>query len=352
MWAFFISFFCVVTRRLDIGKEKRLGKVISCFAGIGCGELGLKKQNIAVDSMYAYEVDKYAESVNRYHNPDTVFLGDITKWKEHTETIGRDVDLIMGGSPCQDLSIAGKRAGLDGARSGLFWIFVEMIKHYKPKYFLLENVASMSSENRKIISDIMGVEPIGINAALVSAQQRKRLFWTNLPYTELIQKHISVNDILETVGDLPSHLQSTLNNTDIDYRGAINSDLYIHHKKWVVRKINSDVDYSGPVRIGEIFNTNGSKILKSQGNRIYDLNGKSPALSTKGSEGIYYFPNRNMISVLSIKETERLQTLPDDYTKFGMFSNGIQEICLTQRKKMVGNGWCVDAVAEAFFKNI
>ena len=196
MGFFYFFFFCVVTRRLEIGKEKRLGKVISCFAGIGCGELALKRQNIAVDNVYAYEIDKYAESVNRYHNPDTVFLGDITKWKEHTELISDDVDLIMGGSPCQDLSIAGKRAGLDGARSGLFWTFVEMIKHYKPKYFLLENVASMSGENKDIISEAMGVEPVLINAALVSAQQRERLFWTNLPYTSLEDKRIFVKDIL------------------------------------------------------------------------------------------------------------------------------------------------------------
>ena len=324
LWAFFISFFCVVKRRLKIGTGKRLGKVISCFAGIGCGELGLKRQNIAVDSVYAYEIDKYAESVNRYHNPDTVFLGDITKWKEHTETIGRDVDLIMGGSPCQDLSIAGKRVGLDGARSGLFWTFVEMIKHYKPKYFLLENVASMSGKDKDIITEAMGVEPVMINAALVSAQQRKRLFWTNLPYTSLKDKRIFVKDILL---DKEQQLK------------AIFKSLRLH-------KIETGICMNYPKRLGEMDDR------KSQNYRVYSVYGKAPTLNAKhiGSDA-KFFCDGCLIRLNPI-ECERLQTLEDDYTKYGMSDEGLQEISNTQRYKMVGNGWCVDAVAEAFFKNI
>ena len=324
MGFFFISFFCVVKRRLEIGKEKRLGKVISCFAGIGCGELGLKRQNIAVDNVYAYEIDKYAESVNRYHNPDTVFLGDITKWKEHTELISDDVDLIMGGSPCQDLSIAGKRAGLDGARSGLFWTFVEMIKHYKPKYFLLENVASMSGENRDIITEAMGVEPVLINAALVSAQQRERLFWTNLPYTSLEDKRIFVKDIL------------------LDKEHQLKAGF----KSLQLRKIETGVCINQPKRLGEIDNK------KSQNYRVYSVYGKAPTLNAKhiGSDA-KFFCDGSLIRLNPI-ECERLQTLEDDYTKYGMSDEGLQKISNSQRYKMVGNGWCVDVVSEAFFKNI
>lgn len=322
---FFIPFFSLVYKEDFIGKEKRLGTVISCFAGLGCGELGLKKQNVTVDKMYAYEIDKYAEAVNRYHNPDTVFLGDVTKWKEHTETIGRDVDLIMGGSPCQDLSIAGKRAGLDGARSGLFWTFVEMIKYYKPKYFLLENVASMSRENKDIITDILGVGPIEINAALVSAQQRKRLFWTNLPYTPLEDKHIFVKDIL------------------LDKEPCMKASFKSLHLSRA-----EDGKYSNkPKRLGEIDGR------KSQNYRVYSIFGKAPTLNAKhiGSDAKFFLGN-NFLIRLTPAQCERLQTLPDDYTRYGMFVDGLREISNTLRYKMVGNGWCVDVVAEAFFKNI
>lgn len=278
--------------------------------------------------MYAYEIDKYAESVNRYHNPDTVFLGDITKWKEHTELIGDDVDLIMGGSPCQDLSIAGKRAGLDGARSGLFWTFVEMINYYKPKYFLLENVASMSSENRKIISDIMGVEPIEINASLVSAQQRTRLFWTNLPYTPLKDRRIFVIDILQ---DKEQH-------REVGFKS-----LHLSRAE--------DGEYSNkPKRLGEIDGR------KSQNYRVYSVFGKAPMLNAKhiGSDAKFFHQEQgdNHLIRLTPVECERLQTLPDDYTRYGIFIDGLREISNTNRCKMIGNGWCVDAVAEAFFKNI
>lgn len=324
MWAFLFLFFLWFTRRNKIGKEKRLGKVISCFAGIGCGELGLKRQNVMVDKIYAYEIDKYSEAVNRYHNPDTVFLGDITKWKEHTETIGRDVDLIMGGSPCQDLSIAGKRAGLDGARSGLFWTFVEMIKHYKPKYFLLENVASMSGENRDIITNAVGVEPVLINAALVSAQQRERLFWTNLPYTSLEDKRIFVKDIL------------------LDKEHQLKADF----KNLQLRKVETGACINYPKRLGEI---DGKK---SQNYRVYSVFGKAPTLNAKhiGSDA-KFFCDSSVIRLRPV-ECERLQTLPDDYTRQGMFDDGLQKISNSQRYKMIGNGWCVDVVSEAFFKNI
>lgn len=297
MGFFLFLFFCVVKRRLKIGTGKRLGKVISCFAGIGCGELGLKRQNIVVDSVYAYEIDKYAESVNRYHNPDTVFLGDITRWKEHTETIGRDVDLIMGGSPCQDLSIAGKRAGLDGARSGLFWTFIEMIKYYKPKYFLLENVASMSRESRDIITEVVGVEPVLINAALVSAQQRGRLFWTNLSYTSLEDKRIFVKDIL------------------LDKEHQLKADF----KSLQLRKTETGICINQPKRLGEI---DGKK---SQNYRVYSVYGKAPTLNAKhiGSDA-KFFCDGSLIRLRPI-ECERLQTLPDDYTKYGISDKGLQK---------------------------
>ena len=303
----------------------RLGKVISCFAGLGCGELALKQCGIETKELYAYEIDKYAEAVNRFHNPNTHFLGDITKWESHKELIGGgQVDLIMGGSPCQDLSIAGKRTGLRGERSGLFYVFADMVKYYKPRYFFLENVASMKKEDRDIITELMGVEPIEVNAALVSAQQRKRLYWTNISYTHPVDKLIAVEDILS-----------------------------IHHYKTVTPKsiqiTNSDKVYSDrPIRLGNI---NGRV---SQGARLYSIKGKSPALTAKysGSDALYYISGAMEVRRLSPLECERLQTLPDYYTALGVDETGNTiNIKETLRYKMIGNGWVV-AVIEQFFKNI
>ena len=139
--------------------------VLSCFDGISCGQLALVRAGHTYDNYYASEVDKYAIQITQKNFPQTIQLGDIkTVWSRNLPQI----DLIMGGSPCQDLSIAGKRAGLGGERSGLFWHFVRLVRTCKPKYFLLENVASMTKENRDIMSEALGVEPILINSALVS----------------------------------------------------------------------------------------------------------------------------------------------------------------------------------------
>src|SRR3990167_2785936 len=155
--------------------------ILSLFDGISCARVALERTGIPVTKYYASEIDKNAIAVAMKNYPDTIQLGDV-------ETITKDllasymgnveIDLLVGGSPCQDLSIAQKnRKGLDGERSGLFWEYVRLLKEVKPKWFILENVASMSKEAKDIITKKLGVEPIMINAALVSAQNRKRLFW-------------------------------------------------------------------------------------------------------------------------------------------------------------------------------
>lgn len=153
-------------------------KVLSLFDGISCGQVALERARIPVEVYYASEIDKYAIEITQKNYPATIQLGDVTKI-DFTQFIGK-VDLIMGGSPCQDLSIAGKRAGLQGERSGLFYKFVEAIEVIKPKYFLLENNFGMPKEAYEEISRLMGCYPIMINSALVSAQTRKRFYWTNI----------------------------------------------------------------------------------------------------------------------------------------------------------------------------
>ena len=152
--------------------------VLSCFDGISCGRVALERAKIPVEKYYASEIDKYAIQITQKNYPITIQLGDVTKI-DFTQFIGK-IDLIMGGSPCQDLSIAGKRAGLSGERSGLFYKFVEAIDVIKPKYFLLENNVGMPKEAYEEISRLMGCYPVMINSALVSAQTRKRYYWTNI----------------------------------------------------------------------------------------------------------------------------------------------------------------------------
>ena len=170
--------------------------VLSLFDGISCGRVALQRANIPVEKYYASEIDKYAIQVTQKNWPDTIQLGDVKNiWARNLPKI----DLLIGGSPCQDLSIAkNDREGLKGKRSGLFWHFVRLVRTCKPKYFLLENVASMPKESKEIITRELGVEPILINSALVSAQQRKRLYWTNIPnITQPEDKGIVLKDILE-----------------------------------------------------------------------------------------------------------------------------------------------------------
>ena len=175
-------------------------KVLSLFDGISCGRVALERLGIPVGKYYASEIDKYAISVAQAMFPDTIQVGDVNKLN-YLELL--DVDMIIGGSPCQDLSIAKQnRQGLRGERSGLFWKYVEALEVIRPKWFLLENVASMKNEDRDAITETLKricpeTECIMINSALVSAQQRKRYYWTNWHVEQPQDKGILLKDILE-----------------------------------------------------------------------------------------------------------------------------------------------------------
>lgn len=171
--------------------------VLSLFDGISCGQLALQRAGIKVNNYFASEIDKYAIQITKKNFPKTIFLGDVNKYDEWDLP---QIDLLIGGSPCQDLSVSKKdRQGLKGERSKLFYIYVECLKKYSPKYFLLENVASMPKEAKEEITKLLGVEPVLINSSLVSAQQRKRLYWTNINnISQPNDKHIYLKDILES----------------------------------------------------------------------------------------------------------------------------------------------------------
>lgn len=291
-------------------------KILSLFDGISCGRVALERVGINIDKYYASEIDKYAISISQKNYPDIIRLGDITKI---TKEMVRDIDLIMGGSPCQSFSNAGNRKGFDG-KSGLFWEFVRLVNELKPKYFLLENV-KMKQEWQDIISDALGVKPIEINSSLVSGQNRKRLFWTNIPNVKHPEdKGILLTDILEEEVDEKYYLNEsqikTINRNFGSKGKTINLD------DGLIEKI-----------------TYPSRINKKP------LNIKSPTLVAAmgmGGGNVPVIIKNGRIRKFTEVECERLQTLPDNYT---------EGVCSTARYKSIGNGWTVDVIAH-IFKNI
>lgn len=314
--------------------------VLSLFDGISCGRLALQRAGIPVEKYYASEIDKYAIKVTMANFPDTIQLGDVSKidFKQFTGKI----DMIIGGSPCQDLSISGKRAGLKGERSGLFYKFVEAIQTIKPKYFLLENNVGMPREAYLEMSRLMGCYPVEINSALVSAQNRRRYYWTNirlkqvllfgLPHSDIPQpedKGIILQDVLEE--GLADRIKSFAVYAT-DYKGN-GKDTLLYATRHKVRPYKA-------IRLG-ILNNGG------QAQRVYSVKSKSVTLSSNGGgqgakTGLYRvnLPDGDyIIRRLTPVECERLQTLPDGYTE------GISN---TQRYKCLGNGWTVDVITHIF----
>lgn len=334
--------------------------VLSLFDGVSCARVALERANIKVNSYFASEIDKYCVAVVKYNNelkknkdqfyPMTKQLGDVRYIKPSEAP--KNVDLLIGGSPCQDLSISKKnRKGLEGERSGLFWDYVRIKKQLRPKWFILENVASMSKESKNIISEALGVEPIMINASLVSAQNRKRLFWTNIP--NVIQpkdRKIYLRNILEeavkekySVNAVAFRGRNIVDGKRKDVLGAKTQQcIEIGGEK--ANTITS-VYKDSMVRIGSIGKG-------GQGERIYDVGGKSVSLSALGGgrgakTGLY--EDGSKIRRLTPLECERLQGLPDNYTHSGLwYENGkwiMRANSEAQKYKMLGNAFNVDVVA-------
>ena len=168
--------------------------VLSLFDGMSCGQIALERAGIKVDNYFASEIDKYAIKVTQKNYPNTKHIGSVVDVKVSDLP---KIDLLIGGSPCQGFSFAGKQLNFDDPRSKLFFEFVRLLKECKPKYFLLENV-KMKKEQEDIITEYLGVKPIAINSELFSAQDRKRIYWTNLPLDKLPSENkLAVEDILE-----------------------------------------------------------------------------------------------------------------------------------------------------------
>ena len=290
--------------------------VLSLFDGMSCGRIALDKLDIPCQ-YYASEIDKYAIKVSQANYPDTIQLGDVTQvyWKNKTK-----IDLLIGGSPCQGFSFAGKHLNFQDDRSKLFFEYVRLLNEVKPKYFLLENVR-MKKESEDIISQYLGVSPIAINSSNLSAQNRQRLYWTNIPVSQPEDKGIKLKDILEDglVDRDKSHC------LDANYwKGGNLKSYFEKHRRQLVFETEPSVVIAQRPR-GD--NKGGIKAL----------NGKTPTLSSCSWEQNNFLVHADDLKwrKLSPIECERLQTVPDNYTN---------HVSNTQRYKMLGNGMTVDVI--------
>lgn len=284
---------------------------------MSCGRIAAERAGIKIDKYYASEIDVHAIKTTQKNYPDTIQLGDIKELTtEKLNDLG-DIDLLIGGSPCQNLSRLvvndiKNNQGLKGEKSKLFYEYVRVLEILKPKYFMLENVESMKKEDRDIISEALGVEPIMINSALVSAQDRKRYYWTNIPnITQPEDKDIFLRDIVQNAED-------------------------VNAKYWYDIPFTYLGDDKRPVAMLDLFNYESLQ-------RVYGLHQKAPTIVTcnGGHKQRKVFQNKKCRKLTPL-EYERLQTVPDGYTE------GVAD---THRYNMLGNGWTVDVIAH-IFKNL
>lgn len=304
-------------------------KVLSLFDGISCGMVALERAEIKVDTYYASEIDKYAIQISEKNYPNIVRLGDVTKWQDW-DIDWASIDLLIGGSPCQGFSFAGKQLNFNDPRSKLFFEFVDILNHikkYNPEVkFLLENV-KMKKEYQEVISGYLGVEPIEINSALVSAQNRVRLYWTNIPgIKEPTDKGLLLKDIIEK-GFVDNDKSYCI---DANYfKGGNLKSYFEKHRRQLVFKQKYSENTSSLKRM-----LKSTKAFDEKANCMTATMYKGMA-----SNGVTNVIQDCVFRMLTPLECERLQTLPDNYT-YG--------ISKTQRYKSLGNGWTVDVIAHIF----
>ena len=294
--------------------------VLSLFDGLSGAQIALDRLGIKVDKYFASEVDKYAIEVAKKNYPNTIHVGSVT------DITGADlpqIDLIIGGSPCQGFSFAGEQLNFEDPRSALFFEYVRLLKEIKPKYFLLENV-KMTKKSEGVITELLGVEPTMINSSLISGQRRQRLYWTNIPnISQPEDKGILLKDIIEN-GVVDRDKSYCLDASY--YKGSQNGLLYYKKSR---RQIVLLSDMDNASTIAGLFTE------------------KLPAL-TVGTSGIAgYIPNaftkwcykeKGIIlknRLLTPVECERLQTIPDGYTS---------SVSTSRRYHLIGNSFTIDVI--------
>ena len=273
--------------------------VLSLFDGMSCGQIALNKLGIKYDNYFASEIDKYAVQVTQKNYPNTKQIGSVTEVK------GEDlpkIDLLIGGSPCQSFSTLGDGSGLNG-KSGLFFEYVRLLKETNPKYFLLENVM-MKKEYQDVISKCLGVEPIMINSKHYTGQNRKRLYWTNIPNINKCEKKV-VNGVL----------------WDISFWSEIKPTPFVLNK---IKEMNLTSVFLNPYNKSNLTSTFPN--LTAQGNS-----------QTKSSSVIRY--ENNKFYMANLKYWSHLQ---------GVDYNYLENLSESQGKTLLGNGWTVDVIAHIF----
>jgi len=269
--------------------------VLSLFDGISCGQIALNKVEIEYENYFSSEIDEYAIKVTQHNYPKTKQLGDITKIQAYNLP---KIDLLIGGSPCQGFSFAGKKLNFEDERSKLFFEFVRLKNELEPKYFFLENV-NMKQEWQNVISEQLYVKPIRINSKLLSAAKRDRLYWTNIPNIK----------------------------QPID-RGITFDDINSNNQDWIDEE-----------RIEKISNWKAQqKPLKNS--TLISSKSKLPCLTARGynqyHSGMVLITDGTKYRYLTNEEAELAHNIPIGYTS----------ICNSkQRSHMIGNGWTVDVIA-------
>lgn len=349
--------------------------VLSLFDGMSCGQQALERAGIKVDKYFASEIDKYAIQVTMANYPDTIQLGSVV------DVNGFDlpkIDLLIGGSPCQSFSFAGKRKGMSTkdeqeiltlnhylqlkeegyefeGQSYLFWEYMRLLYEVKPKYFLLENVM-MGEKWEKVLSKAIGVKPIMINSSLVSAQNRQRLYWTNIGlepqglfgHLETIikqpkDKGILLKDVLEyNVNDkyfISKRMIDSFNIKTSHYKSLGGGFEFKPNEGFCKSRTLTNPSKN---RMDDNWiichNTmpRSSTTGKGGSGHLSRKDGKTYCLDTGQTNAIEYY---NKIRRLTPIECERLQTVKDNYTNY---------VSDSQRYKMLGNGWTVDVIAHIF----
>ena len=376
--------------------------VLSCFDGCSGGQLALRKAGIDIGTYYASEIDKYAIEVTQANFPNTIQLGDITK--VGFNRFNHHVDLMMGGSPCQGFSFAGKQLNFDDPRSKLFFDFIRIRDELTPKYVLLENVR-MAKESQDIISKYMGCEPTKINSADVSPQSRNRLYWFVMYDWDLgkyvpihipqpTKKNVVIRDILEDFpfGEIPQYLANSwggvprgdkVKSVDDAKANCLTASMYKGQIPTFIKKPNPSASKDGLIRVGTA-NLRGHDSIK----RVYSADGKSPTLTTM--QGGHREPKISMGRVVNrrldengvrkdnqmdLPFTPKVEVREDDVSNClttvekdnvvvnrdeylwrkltplecerlqTMPDNYTNHVSKTQRYKMIGNGWTIDVIA-------
>ena len=313
--------------------------VFSAFDGISGGQFTLKKLGIHINKYYASEIEPNAIAITQQNFPNTIQLGDIKNIK------GKDLDtihLLIGGSPCQSLSIASrsKESGLVSGKSTIFYEYVRLLKEVKPIYFLLENVASMKKKDKDEISKELGVEPVLINSKNFSGQLRSRLYWTNIPQDEMPQKEdIKLSSLLDNAyseRDKSYCITAT-------YNRACAQDYFLFGQRQMVFKKPVTVEYKSEYI--SLINDDGKEYKEKRKIAYFTTQGKTYRLDKKDkNSALQKLKINEVMRKLSPVECEKLQCLDFDYTKYGLFNGKKKEIKTADRYHSIGNGWTISVI--------